>query len=278
MNARPSTATSSGDFPSKKPSVLRSTRRSKAGRAALRCSTGETSTGAGPTLSRVALNDRGRSSALGEHRSQRAEGPAPMADAVLLVVGELGHRLVPAGGHEDGVVAEASLAAVLRRRWLLRRCRRRRRCARRARRWRRRIGTGRCVRPTARPASHGAGRRGSARRWRAPPRSAPIAARARRPARRPRCPSRRRSPRCRAPARPGSPSAGRCRGRSRPSPRRRGTRLGSWLSTVTHSTGQSAQMRASSRSLCALREAIASRSGNATAAALSPPAPGAAAR
>ena len=42
-----------------------------------------------------------------------------------------------------------------------------------------------------------------------------------------------------------------------------GKASGSWFSTVTHRTGQSVQMRASSRSLCALREAIASCAGNA---------------
>src|SRR5918994_1231415 len=114
MKARPSTATSSGDFPSKKPSVLRSTRRSKTGRTGSWCSTGETSTDAGPTLSSVAGKGRARRSSLGEHRAQRAEGPTPVADAVLLLVGELSHRLLPAGGHEDGVVAEPARAPTLR--------------------------------------------------------------------------------------------------------------------------------------------------------------------
>src|SRR5262245_35727591 len=51
----------------------------------------------------------------GEGRGERPEGLPAVADAVLLLVGELGHRASPplrlALGHERGVVPEASLAA-----------------------------------------------------------------------------------------------------------------------------------------------------------------------
>src|SRR6266550_4096725 len=48
-----------------------------------------------------------RRSIPGELGPQGAERPTPVADAVLLLVGELRHRLVPARREEDRVVAEA---------------------------------------------------------------------------------------------------------------------------------------------------------------------------
>ena len=82
MNARPTTATSKVDFPSKKPRVARSVRRS--GSAPIRelvPATEESSAAEGPTLSRVA------SSTSAEQVPEGAEGAAPVTDAVLLVAG-----------------------------------------------------------------------------------------------------------------------------------------------------------------------------------------------
>src|SRR5215207_5887992 len=51
---------------------------------------------------------------LPQPRAQGPEGPASVADPVLLLRGELGHGSVPSGGLEDRVVAEPAGPARLR--------------------------------------------------------------------------------------------------------------------------------------------------------------------
>ena len=197
--------------------------------------------------------------------SARARNARPaMADPILLFVSELGHRLLPSLGHEDGVVAEAAFAAPPRHE---------RAVAPAVGVDRSAVGIGEGCHAAIlrRPSCAGDPFEGAHHELqvlliRGVFARIPGAARA--------GPAPQRvdlDPRV---VRDGRDAEGygdgsrleqrRCRGRSPRSPRRRGTRSGSWFSTVTHATGQSEQMRPSSRSLWALREAMATRSGNAT--------------
>ena len=106
-----------------------------------------------------------------EELQEGAERPASVADPVLLFIGELGHRDLPAHGHEDRVVAEAARAGWGAAKRSLANAPRRAPPRRRAGRGQRRTGTGRCGRTRARPGCPGSGPGGSAHRSPRPRRS-----------------------------------------------------------------------------------------------------------
>ena len=124
---------------------------------------------------------------------ERPGGPPAVADGVLLLRGQLGHRaaVVVVGRHEGRVVPEAAVAPRLGAQHARRSARAR---APRARPAPRRRGRTRSSRAGPRRAPRAAASRGSPRRSRPRPRSARTTRRARRRARRPRSRSRPRSP------------------------------------------------------------------------------------
>ncbi len=162
----------------------------------------------------------------GQELRQGSEGPTAVADPVLLLVPELGHRASFALGDEDRVVAEPPAPPAASRRGCPRRSPPRAAYGRRARRSRPRTGSGRSGHRMAHRRSPRSASRGSRRRSHLLPRTAPNAAPAPRRARRPRSRSRPRSPARPAPPRSRAPSRGRCRGRCRGVRRRRATARG----------------------------------------------------